>query len=156
MSIEIERIRKTRQYLINGISELTVEQLNRVPAGFNNNIVWNLGHIIAAQQGICYVRRGAPVVVDEKYYLQYKPGTKPDEFVDAAEVENLKQLLLSSLDRFEADYQGNAFANYPAWTTRYGVEIANIDDILQFLLYHEGLHTGTIMAVKRLVSVNAQ
>jgi uncharacterized damage-inducible protein DinB len=50
---EIEIIKLPRQRILDEISHLSVEQLNKVPTGFNNNIIWNLGHMIAAQQGIC-------------------------------------------------------------------------------------------------------
>jgi hypothetical protein len=49
------------------------------------------------------------------------------------------------------DYLNNLFASYPPWSTRYGVEITNIDDALQFLLYHEGLHAGIIIAMRKLL-----
>lgn len=150
MNSLIDRIKKTRQYLLGLVNDLPVESLNKIPEGFNNNIAWNLGHLIAAQQGICYVRAGVKQAVDEKYYLNYKPGTKPERNIDADEVEEIKHVLLTSIDKLETDYHTNLFDNYTSWTTRYGVEIANIDDAVQFLIYHEGLHTGTIMALKRL------
>ena len=86
-----------------------------------------------------------------KYFLNYKPGTAPTEFVDENEVEQIKSLLITSLDSLEDDIHKNLFKNYPLWTNRYGVDIASIDDALQFSMFHEGLHSGTIMAVKRLV-----
>lgn len=151
MNAQTERIKKIRAFLIDLISDLSSDQLNEVPPGFNNNIVWNLGHLIAAQQGICYVRAGVKPVVDEKYVTLYKSGTKPEQYVAGDEVKTIKGLLLSSINLFEADYQTNMFANYPSWTTRYGAALSNIDDALQFLLFHEGLHSGSVIALKKLV-----
>jgi hypothetical protein len=107
--------------------------------------------LIAAQQGVCYVRAGVKPVT-EKYFSLYKPGTRPENSVDENEVEEIKTALSTSIDQLDIDYPSNLFTHYPSWTTRYGVEIASIDDALQFLLYHEGLHTGTIMAMKRLIA----
>lgn len=151
MNAQTERIKKIRAFLIDSVNDLSADQLNEVPPGFNNNIIWNLGHLIAVQQGVCYVRAGVKPVTDEKYVVLYKPGTKPDKYVAGDEVKTIKELLLSSLDLFKTDYQTNMFANYPAWTTRYGVELSNIDDALQFLLFHEGLHSGFVAALKNLV-----
>jgi len=50
MKKEIERLKKTRIFLLDLIKDLTTEQLNEIPKGFNNNIIWNLGHLIASQQ----------------------------------------------------------------------------------------------------------
>lgn len=152
MNNSIGRIKSTRQFLIKLVEDLSVDDLNKVPEGFNNNIIWNVGHMLVSQQGICYTRAGAKPVIDEKYFMQYKPGTKPEQQVDREEVDKIKELLLSAIDKLEMDYQTDIFVNYPAWSTRYGVEIASIDDAIEFLMYHEGMHTGIIMAMKKLVS----
>ncbi|WP_407635809.1 DinB family protein [Solitalea canadensis] len=36
----------------------TIDQLNKVPAGFNNNLIWNIGHEIVAQQALIYKSSG--------------------------------------------------------------------------------------------------
>ncbi len=148
---EVDRIKKTRTFLFDIIKDVSIEQLNQIPAGFSNNIVWHLGHMIAAQQGICYLRAGLPPAVPENYIQLFKSGTKPGEPVGAEEADNIKQTFFSSLDQLEKDLQNNLFTNYATWTTRYGVEITSIDDALQFLLYHEGLHAGYVTYMKRLI-----
>jgi len=32
----------------------TLEQLNKIPEGFSNNLIWNIGHIIVTQQVLIY------------------------------------------------------------------------------------------------------
>jgi hypothetical protein len=153
MNREIENIKKTRVYLLEVIKDLSIDQLNIIPAGFNNNIIWNLGHMIAAQQGVCYLRSGAQIVVEDKYYADYKPGTKPTQYIDAVEVEKTKNLMLSSIDKLAVDYGTEVFKNYGSFTTRYGAELTGIDDAIAFLPYHDGLHTGTIVALSKLVTL---
>lgn len=149
----IEIIQKPRIALFKLLDGLTIDQLNKIPAGFNNNIIWNFTHMIAAQQGVCYLRAGLKTVIDEQLYLAYKPDTKPEKFVDDAEFEKVKQLALTTLDQLEEDYNNNLFSNYVPWTTRYGVELATIDEAIKFLPFHDGLHTGYIMAQRRVVIV---
>jgi hypothetical protein len=151
MKNQIENIKKVRTFLLEGIKDLTTEQLNKIPDGFNNNIIWNLGHMIAAQQGICYKRAGLDFPLGDDFWEAYRSGSKPGDPVDEAGIENIKLLFLSTLNQTEADYDNNIFSNYTAWTTRYGVEITNIDTALDFIPFHEGLHSGTIMALGRLV-----
>ena len=50
MNKAIERLKNPRMMLIKMLNELSTEQLNKVPAGFNNNIIWNAAHMVAAQQ----------------------------------------------------------------------------------------------------------
>ncbi|MBS7563275.1 DinB family protein [Mucilaginibacter sp. Bleaf8] len=154
MNKPIEIIRKTREYLLTLVDGLTLEQLNTVPAGFNNNIIWNLGHLVAAQQGVCYRRAGFELRVDEIFFNLYKSDTKPERPVSQAEFEEIKMLFFSTIDQLEADYKENLFSNYEPWTTRYGVVIHNIDEAIGFLPYHEGLHMGYIMALKRVITEN--
>jgi hypothetical protein len=151
MNQQIENIKKVRVFLLESIKDLTTEQWNTIPEGFNNNIAWNVGHLIAAQQGICYKRGNlAPHITDE-LWEQFRSGSKPDRFLSADEIAKIKSLFLNTMDELDADYSKQIFGGYTAWTTRYGVEIASIDDALKFLPFHDGLHSGTIGAFKRLV-----
>jgi len=151
---QIEILKKTRKYILELINDLSIEELNEIPAGFNNNIIWNLGHMLASQQGVCYKRAGLNLVIEEKYFLDYKPETKPGHFIDAEQANEIKNLFLPAIDKLEEDYNNNVFANYPPWTNRYGVEHKNIEDTINFLLFHEGLHLGYIMALKRILKSN--
>lgn len=155
MHPQIETIRKTRAAVLNLISDLTIEELNEIPAGFNNNIIWNVAHLVAAQQGVCYFRAGLPLKIENRFFMAYKPESKPEGLVSAEELETIKALLFSTLDQLEEDYQASIFTNYTPWTTRYGVDIKNIDEAISFLPFHEGLHMGYIMALKRAVKSKA-
>lgn len=154
MKSQIETIRKTRSFLLGQIKNLSNEQLNQVAEGFNNNIIWNLGHVIAAQQGICYKRAGLPTVISDDFWEKYRSGSKPEGKVSDEEIEKIRGLLFSTLDKLQSDIDENIFGNYTTWSTRYGVEIASIDDGVEFLPFHEGLHAGTIVAITKLVSIS--
>ena len=149
MNKQIEILRNTRKYLLGFIVDLSVEELNEIPKGFNNNIIWNLIHLISTQQNICYARAGLPICIDEKYFKPYAPDTKPGPYIDAAEMDTLKMLFLTVIDRLETDLKKDAFSRYTPWTNRYSVQISTIDEVLGFLPYHEGLHLGYVMALKR-------
>ncbi len=151
MNKQIDPIKKIRFFLLELVKDLSADELNEIPSSFNNNIAWNLGHLIAAQQGVCYLRANAKPAVDEKYIATYKSGTKPEQYIDNSELSIIKTLMLSSIDQLQADYENNVFTHYTAWRTRYGVELANIDDAIRFLAFHEGLHNGYITALKKLV-----
>ncbi len=144
-----ERYKKVRKLLLDAIHELTTEQLNHIPAGFTNNIIWNMGHVIAAQQGICYRRAGLPLKIESHFFEKFKPGTMPDIFFTSNEIDSVKSLLLSTIDDFEKDYLSKAFNHYEIWTTRYGAEISDIEVAAEFIFFHEGIHLGCVMALKK-------
>jgi hypothetical protein len=154
MNRKIENLKNYRLYLWKQLDGLTTEQLNAVPAGYHNNVVWNLAHLMSVAQTLCYVRAGLPVPVDDPYYTPYLPGTKPERFVDALEIQTIKALCISSMDQFQADYANNLFGNYsPSAGIRqvYGVEVSNIDEAIDYLIYHEGFHGGYVLSLKRLL-----
>jgi len=145
-------IRKARITLTNIAKELSIEQLNEIPTGFNNNIIWNMGHLIATHQSVCYRKAGVDTVVDADFVNMYAPGTRPERFITQAEVERILELFVTTLDRYELDLHAGLFDNYTAWTTRAGVDVNNINDADAFLPYHEGMHVGYVMALKRLIT----
>ena len=152
MTKQIEIIRKTRSFLLKNLEGLTTEQYNKIPEGFNNNIIWNLGHMIAAQQGICYMRAGIAPRVGEDFINTFKSGTRPERTFSETEIQEIKELLFTTLDQLEEDYNNKIFNNYNTWSTRYAVELASIDDAINFLPFHEGLHSGCSTALKKLVT----
>jgi hypothetical protein len=153
MSQQMDIIIKPRQTILTSLEALSLEQLNAIPAGFNNNIIWNLGHMIAAQSGVWYKRAGLPLPagVSEEFFETYKPGTKPERAYTADDLNLIKELLFSTIEQFEADRKTDMFNNYPTWTTRYGAEISGINGAVAFMPFHEGLHIGAIVALRKLV-----
>ncbi|MDP2413720.1 DinB family protein [Daejeonella sp.] len=151
MNSKIDLIRKTRFKALEIINGLSIPELNKIPEGFNNNIIWHLGHLIAAQEGIFYLRGKLELNVEQEFFNSFKNGSRPDREILAEELENIKSLLFSSLDQFESDLGKNVFHNYPAWTTSMGIEINSIEDALNFLPFHEGLHLSYIMVYKRMI-----
>ena len=147
----IDIIKQPRLLVLKEIEHLSTEQLNKIPEGFNNNIAWNLGHMIAAQQGVCYKRSGLDTTVGEDFFHTYKPGTKPEKCIDETEILFIKDQLFTTLDQLEADMDKGIFIDYGKVMTRYGIELSSIDSAVTFLPFHEGLHIGYIMAMRKLV-----
>jgi uncharacterized damage-inducible protein DinB len=154
MDARIEKIIKTRELLLRQIDVLSAEKLNEIPKGYNNNVIWNLAHLICAQQSLCYLRAGQAIKVDEKYVLPYRTNTKPEKFVEASEIEAIKKTFVDSLVQLQADLDSKQFDNYTASENIlkiYGIHLHTIDDALEFLLYHEGFHSGYITAMLRVL-----
>ncbi len=145
----IEQVKLTRNYLLNSLADLSVADFNKIPAGFNNNIIWNLAHLVSAQQGICYKRSGLEVIIPEKYFLPFVPGTTPTKDLTELEIDEVKQLMISNLNDLKKDLEEGKFITYTEAITRYGVKLSSIEDAIGFLPFHEGMHTGYIMALKR-------
>ena len=151
---QLTKIKNFRQFLLGQIAGLTTAQLNQIPPGYHNNVIWHIAHLTSAAQSLCYVRAGQPIAIEEKYFTPFLPGTRPERLIDAAEVEIIKRLFNSSIDTLQTDVERGLFTAYSPSeriASVYGVEVATIEDALDFVLYHEGFHTGYVIALKHLV-----
>ncbi|WP_200976135.1 DinB family protein [Echinicola sp. 20G] len=150
--MNINHIIKTRENFINLINGLSLDQINQIPKGFNNNIAWNFGHIVVTQQIICYKLSGLPLLVEEDLVEKYKKGSKPEGPISEKELENLKILALSSLENLKNDLLIGSFKEFKEYTTSFGVTLTNIKEAIEFNSAHEGMHLGYAMAQRRMVT----
>ena len=148
---EIAHILETRKNFIELIDSLTTEQLNKIPEGYWNNIIWNFGHTIVTQQILCYKLAGKPLNVSDEMVNKYRKGSKPEGNVSEAEITEFKKMGLELINQMENDLKTDSFENYTPYVTSYHVKINTIEDALKFDSLHEGLHLGYAMAMKKLV-----
>lgn len=144
----------SRKAFIRLVDELSDEELNEIPAGFNNNIIWNFGHIVVSTPLLCYVRTGVwPNTSPIEYVEAYKKGTKPTYTVSREEVKALKALAISTIEQLEKDYNNGLFNNMkPFDTTTFGTIINDIEELIATTSGHDNLHYGCAMAQKRLIN----
>ena len=77
MKKTVDIIHHARSTLGTLMDQFSLDQLNEIPAGFNNNLIWNLGHIIVSQQLLCYAASGITPLVEPGLIGKYKSGTRP-------------------------------------------------------------------------------
>lgn len=140
-----------RKHYLKLIENYSLEQLNKIPEGFSNNLVWNLGHIIVAQQGLVYRLSGLPINVTDEMNEKYRNGSKPTGTTTQAELDELKVLLFSLLEQTKEDYAAGKFITYNEYTTGTGFHLANIKDAMEFNNYHEALHMGFMMNIRKFI-----
>ncbi len=144
-------MQKTTMNFLELMKGLTIDQLNIIPAGFNNNIIWNFAHLLATQQVIFYGLSGLAIPVEENFIKQYRRYTKPEGSVSEEAFESIKQLFEQSQQTFFSDYAQDKFNHFKPYTTSFGVQLETIDDAIRFSSVHDGLHYGYAMALKHLV-----
>ncbi|WP_353938893.1 DinB family protein [uncultured Chryseobacterium sp.] len=44
----------SRRIYLSYFENYSLDQLNKIPNGFNNNLIWHIGHIIVTQQKLIY------------------------------------------------------------------------------------------------------
>ena len=151
MDQTLDITRTSRKMLSQFFDNYTVEQLNVIPEGFSNNLIWNLGHVVVAQQMLVYKLSGLPMMVSDEMVEKYKKGTKPEHEVTQAEVDEIKALLFDTITQTQADFENKIFKNYAEYTTSPGYVLKNAKDAMTFNSFHEGLHLGVMMSIGKLV-----
>lgn len=142
-----------RKAFIQLLDGLSVEEINQIPEGFNNNIIWNFGHIVVSTQTLCYVRTGITADTSAINYLDaYKKGSKPSYSVTAEEVADLKALAISTIEKIEEDYKKGRFQHIqPYDTATYGATLHSFADVLITTVGHDNLHLGYAIAQRRAI-----
>ncbi len=151
MKTSFEITRMNRRKLLDVLENNTLEQLNKVPEGFSNNLIWNIAHIVVVQQMLVYKLSGLPMQISDAMVDAYKRGTKPEADVTADEVETIKQLLTATIDQTEADYNAGIFRDYTDFTTMSGFVITNAQQAIEFNNYHEGIHVGIMLSIRKFI-----
>jgi hypothetical protein len=135
ISFHLHLLNQTRQNFLNLIQDLSNEQLNKIPEGFKNNIIWNFGHVVVTQQILCYKLSGLPMYLKNDIIDKYRKGSSASNDVSMQEL----------------DYIEDKFKNFENYPTSYGIELTHIEEAVSFNNTHEGLHFGIAMSLKKLV-----
>ncbi|WP_020528013.1 DinB family protein [Flexithrix dorotheae] len=153
MNLEINKAlaisRASRNNILKIIESHSIDDLNKIPEGFNNNLVWNFGHIIVTQQLLTYGLAGLELNLDMGIVNKFRKGSKPTSPISSEEVDFLKEKLFPLVDKLEEDLGKKIFENFKTYPTSYGYELNSIQEAIAFNNTHEGMHLGYMLALKR-------
>lgn len=154
---DLNMMKTTREILVKMVSKLSHEELLMIPPGFNNNIIWNIGHICAIQQLLMYKNSGIKVHMREDQLKLFVKGTSSKDWGEGVvDIEYLKSFLIESFVILESDlklglHPDGIISQFQPYNTLTGVHIPDIESCLSFNFFHEGLHTGYAMAQRRAI-----
>ena len=148
MYYHFELLKQTRNNMLKAIEGLSIEDLNKIPSGFNNNIAWNFNHSILVMEILCYRLSGLEIQVPDELVIKYSKGSVPED-ISQQEMDFFINLAKTSANKLEEHYDKGVFDDYKVYKTSYNVTLTCIEEALTFNNVHEGLHFGYIMALKR-------
>jgi formate dehydrogenase maturation protein FdhE len=143
--------RTSRKVLSQFLEGYTLQQLNAIPEGYANNLIWNIGHIVVVQQMLVYKLSGLPMMISDEMVEKYKKGTKPELDATQADVDEIKSLLFETINQTKADFNSEIFKNFAEYTTSPGFVLKDAKDAMAFNYFHEGLHIGIMMSIRKFI-----
>jgi hypothetical protein len=143
MTKYLELLEKQRRTLLKSTEHLTTDQYNLVSPGFNNNIIWNMGHALIVSESLLYSKIPFETPIHEFDIEGFKKGTKPERTINDQGISLIRQSLLDTVPLFRKLLNDTASARS---------NISQIDPLhtviseksLRFMLFHEDMHFAKI------------
>lgn len=151
MSFIIQATQTIRQNILDAISHLNTEQLHQIPTPLSNNLIWNVGHVVATQQILCYKLANQNMLIPVDFIELYKKGSSPKSWIGLQDIEIIKSYLKLTSDAFENDYNSKKLNNYSEYATSSGIVLKTIEDAIIYNYGHENLHYGSVLNLRKLV-----
>ncbi|MFK5974465.1 MAG: DinB family protein [Flavobacteriaceae bacterium] len=145
-------IAKNRAILFKILTETPREELLKIPQGFNNNIWWNIAHVVVTEQLLAYKMSGLPMNIEDALVDKFRKDTTPDGTATEEEIKKIETLLASLPKQTKTDYENGFFKVFKEYTTTPNVTLQSVEDALAFNVFHEGSHLGSILALKRAIT----
>ncbi|WP_017473122.1 DinB family protein [Amphibacillus jilinensis] len=145
---QLKFVRKATIEYVKGVNE---NRLEVVPAGVNNNIKWNLGHIYMVTEKFAFQLTGEKVTVPDKFPELFNPGTSPKDWsIETPTKEELIALLNEQMLRMDAILSERLDEPIKEiYNSSTGLQISSVVECLSFCLYHEGMHFGAIKSINQ-------
>ena len=147
----LEQTQEIRGYLLRSTKGLSEEQLVRVPEGFHNNILWNLGHAITDNCTMLYPPTGKEFPLPDQYLSWFAPETSPSDWTETPDTAEILKAGKDILDKLVDDCTADRMEIYEPMPLDDGVVLGNIAQAIAHCNIHEAIHLGVIMSLRKLV-----
>jgi len=151
MQRQFNILKKSRELTLKAINDLTIDQVNKIPEGFKNNVAWNIAHLVVTQQLLCYRLSGIDCLVSEELISKFQKGSAPSYMVSIEEFDKIKKQFTDLPIKLKEDFDKDTFKNYNSYTTSVDITLNDINDAISFNNYHEGIHLGVILQLKKFI-----
>lgn len=148
----IEQFVAGRMAMAHVAKSITNEQADIIPAFSNNNVKWNVGHVIVSADQFVYGGRNVQSTIPKEYHDFFKSGSKPtaDEAIPFT-LEELCEVLVAQSTEIVKDLKGILDEKIENPMTIAGMNIRTWEDVVLFCAWHEAIHFGVINTLIKAV-----
>ncbi|MCA0932901.1 DinB family protein [Lutimonas saemankumensis] len=141
----------TRQSMLQILKSKSYEELVKIPQGFNNSLFWNIAHLLVTQQLLFYRLSGKSLGIEPEMVVKYGKGSVATEKVSKDDIDYVMNLLVSAMEKTREDYFKGVFDQVETYKTSTGIELRNIEDVISFSTFHDGIHLGIVLAILKVI-----
>lgn len=153
LPLAFKTLRTTRWHMVRELDGLSHDQLLAIPEGRDDNILWNVGHLLCSLSRLTYVFSGYPLPIPQAYLSLFGKGTNAVSWESPPDPEEVLQRFLEMPDKIEADYRAGKFGDYKPLTLGGGHTVQSVEEAVAFHCFHEGLHIGMVISLKRMLGL---
>jgi len=148
----LEQTCQVRQRIADLIESFPAERTDTVPPGWKNNARWHAGHLVVTPRLLTLALMKESLDVPEDYRTWFAKGTSPASWSDGG-VPSIGQLaaeLVPTAEKLFRLFASRMHTAFPEpYTTSAGVVLRSPAEALHFSLFHDGIHLGLLLALRR-------
>ena|SRR5690625_20860 len=119
------------------------------PENWPNTIRWNAGHIYAEAEGFLHDADHEYEIVHPEWLDLFLDGTRPSDWGDnVPSKQEIIEALQEQEKRIEAFFPGKYDNEVSKVRDLNGTLLDTVDDSLQFVTWHEGIHLGIMKSLR--------
>ena len=150
----LNQLNFARIYTLGRIRQVKEIAWDIQPPGFNNTIRWNVGHIYVNSEVLTQKAIPTYEIVLPEWISLFVSGTKPNDWdVEPPTSDELVSALQEQTERIKAVLDQNLSTTLEESMSIGNLhEMKTVEALVQFMVWHEGVHAGIIHALNRATS----
>ena len=143
----------TRNFFLRKVEALPSDIVRVQPEGFNNNILWHIGHVLTVTEQFMFGFPKKTTFLPENYVELFGNGTKPSEWNE----EHVPQIedLIAQLKEQVARLKEIKVENFEQALKQSFLGLETYGELAQMALFHEAHHLGQIHTIQRVITTQS-
>lgn len=127
------------------------EKWDKQPGECSNTIRWNAGHIYVSAEVMLNMADETYEISHPEWNALFASGTRPSEWTgETLEAAEIIEALREQSGRIEKHFAGKLEQDASKPLVIGPLEMKTAEAILQFVIFHESMHAGTINTLSKL------
>lgn len=149
----LKQFEMTRNFFLKKVEALPIDILEVQPEGFNNNILWHIGHVLTVTEQFMFGFPKKTTFLPENYVELFGNGTKPSNW-NSEEVPQFEELV-AQLKEQVVRLKEIPVESFEQVLKKPFLGLETYGELSQMALFHEAHHLGQIHSIQRVISTQS-